>query len=420
MRRLPTAILAASLFFAPAGAAPPPGGYSRFLLGAYRKTMLIEGEIGAACEKYGVPVPLARAVCMYESGGNDGLTSAAGAHGYFQVMPSTMKLLGVDSNIEAGVKYLGQMIVQFGREDDALAAYNAGPGRVARGSPMPIETLQYVLGIGYLRTLLVLEEPAIRAAASRIRLREIAPGESWADLARATGTSLLELRLYNTYQVQRPLRPGHFVAYPPAEESASTPGAPVLTRDEERGCWLYTTIPGDLYLHLAFSMDVTLDRIRADNALWRVQPPIAGMTLCIRPAGPAPGSPTVPRIVVQGETVESIAASAGVEPWVLMRDNGLWDGGVQPGQMLMVSPPVETPPVAAATPAPPPAPAAPPEPRWATHTVRRGETLHRIATAYGTTVSALREVNGLKSTKVKTGQKLKVPAPKTDAPAASG
>ncbi len=112
-------------------------------VGMYRKVMEIDDEIVAQSKKYGVDPLLARAVCMYESGGNANLTSGAGARGYFQVMPSTFRLMKVPTNIEAGIKYLGQLISQFEREDYALAAYNGGPTRVARGRSMPLESLQY-------------------------------------------------------------------------------------------------------------------------------------------------------------------------------------------------------------------------------------------------------------------------------------
>ena len=58
--------------------------------------------------------------------------SSAGARGYFQVMPATFRELRVDTNIEAGIKYLARQVSRFGREDYALAAYNGGPGRVSR------------------------------------------------------------------------------------------------------------------------------------------------------------------------------------------------------------------------------------------------------------------------------------------------
>src|SRR5215813_2710328 len=171
MRPALAAVLACLFLSGSSQAAPP--GHSRFLLGAYRKTMEIEPELVKACQTYGVPVALARAVCMYESGGNDALTSGAGARGYFQVMPSTYRLMGVPTNIEAGVKYLGDMIHRTGREDDALAAYNAGPGRVGSGRPLPMETLQYVVGIGHLRSLLLIDEAAIRAEASALDLHTV-------------------------------------------------------------------------------------------------------------------------------------------------------------------------------------------------------------------------------------------------------
>ena len=68
-------------------------------LGLYRKVMEIEERIGAHSNAYGLDYDLARAVCLYESGGNAALTSWAGAEGYFQVMPATQRGLGVDDNI---------------------------------------------------------------------------------------------------------------------------------------------------------------------------------------------------------------------------------------------------------------------------------------------------------------------------------
>jgi LysM repeat protein len=41
--------------------------------------------------------------------------------------------------------------------------------------------------------------------------------------------------------------------------------------------------------------------------------------------------------------------------------------------------------------------------------VKRGDTLHEIATRNGTTVAELRRVNGLKTSRVRTGQKIKIP-----------
>jgi soluble lytic murein transglycosylase-like protein len=166
--------------------------------------MEIEGDIVRYSRKYGVDLSLASAVCMYESGGNDNLTSGAGAGGYFQVMPATFRLMRVTTNIEAGIKYLGQLVEQFGREDYALAAYNGGPGRVARGRAMPLESLQYVLGVGDYRSVLKMYEPSVRAHAAELGLVTSRKGDDWWTLSRRLQVPLIQLRLWNNKG--RPLR----------------------------------------------------------------------------------------------------------------------------------------------------------------------------------------------------------------------
>ena len=102
----------------------PLDDFSPQFLGMYRKSMTIEDEVRRYTDQYEVDIDLARAVLIQESGGNPNLTSIAGAGGYFQVMPATFRGLRVDTNIEAGIKYISQMVRQFRREDYAVAAYN--------------------------------------------------------------------------------------------------------------------------------------------------------------------------------------------------------------------------------------------------------------------------------------------------------
>jgi Transglycosylase SLT domain len=84
---------------------------------------------------------VARAVAQIESGNRqtypDGRTvvSPAGAIGVMQLMPGTAAGLGVDpydeqQNRAAGESYLQQLFDKYGNWDDALAAYNWGPGNV--------------------------------------------------------------------------------------------------------------------------------------------------------------------------------------------------------------------------------------------------------------------------------------------------
>ena len=103
-----------------------------------------------ACEA-GLPVGLFDAMIMQESRYNPAAFSPAGAVGLAQLMPGTARQLGVDrysllENLRGGARYLKQHIDRFGRYDLALAAYNAGPGRVERRWQVPqiSETQNYV------------------------------------------------------------------------------------------------------------------------------------------------------------------------------------------------------------------------------------------------------------------------------------
>ncbi|MFD1772931.1 lytic transglycosylase domain-containing protein [Paenibacillus rhizophilus] len=95
--------------------------------------------IQAASSKYGVPVDLIKAVIDTESSFNPNVVSSAGAKGLMQLMDGTAEGLGVSDpfnpaqSIDGGVRYLSYQLKRFnGQENMALAAYNAGPGRVLK------------------------------------------------------------------------------------------------------------------------------------------------------------------------------------------------------------------------------------------------------------------------------------------------
>jgi len=103
--------------------------------------------------KYGVSASLIKAVIHAESGYNPNAVSKKGASGLMQLMPSTAKSLKVsnsfdpEDNVEGGVKYLRFLLDTFhGDVSLALAAYNAGLGKVAKygGIPPYAETRNYV------------------------------------------------------------------------------------------------------------------------------------------------------------------------------------------------------------------------------------------------------------------------------------
>jgi soluble lytic murein transglycosylase-like protein len=112
-------------------------------------------RVGQLASKYDLSPALLEAVVWQESRWREGATSPKGAHGLAQLMPGTARDLGVDprdpsANLEGGARYLRLQLDSFGGDvEKALAAYNAGPGRVRRagGIPAIAETRAYVAAI---------------------------------------------------------------------------------------------------------------------------------------------------------------------------------------------------------------------------------------------------------------------------------
>ncbi|MBD9526771.1 MULTISPECIES: lytic transglycosylase domain-containing protein [Paracoccus] len=105
----------------------------------------------AMARKHGVPEDLFLRLVQQESGWNPSARSHKGAQGLAQLMPGTAAKLGVNpndpkQNLEGGARYLRMMYNTFGSWKLALAAYNAGPGAVAKygGVPPYRETTNYV------------------------------------------------------------------------------------------------------------------------------------------------------------------------------------------------------------------------------------------------------------------------------------
>jgi soluble lytic murein transglycosylase-like protein len=110
------------------------------------------GHVAQLAAKYDVSPSLIEALVWQESRWRTGALSPAGARGLAQLMPGTARELGVNpndplANLEGGVRYLRQQLDAFdGDVEKALAAYNAGPAKVARAGGVPNirETQNYV------------------------------------------------------------------------------------------------------------------------------------------------------------------------------------------------------------------------------------------------------------------------------------
>jgi soluble lytic murein transglycosylase-like protein len=116
----------------------------------------LESAIHDAARAHGVDPRLVAAVARRESAFNAKAVSNKGACGIMQLMPATAQYLGVHNvfdpreNIFGGTRYLRTLLDTFNGDIDlTLAAYNAGPGAVARhrGIPPYRETKAYVAAV---------------------------------------------------------------------------------------------------------------------------------------------------------------------------------------------------------------------------------------------------------------------------------
>lgn len=145
----------------------------------------VHALIAAAARRHGIDADLIASVIAAESGFDARAVSHKGARGLMQLMPATAAELGLRledifdpaANIDAGVRYLAALLTLY-RDDlaRALAAYNAGPHRVAQhnGVPPYRETRAYVARV-------------IRDFNRRKLAQRAAPNVASAHLAAASG-----------------------------------------------------------------------------------------------------------------------------------------------------------------------------------------------------------------------------------------
>lgn len=316
------------------------------LLGMYRKTIEIDSELFTYAARYGVDHRLARAVILQESGGNAGWVSSDGDVGYFQLSPGLVRLLGVETNVDAGMKYIAQLQNQFVREDYVLAAYTLGPDRVEEDQPLRFRTLRYIVGVGHYRSILREYEREVRRQAERLKLRTVQDKESWESLARAVELSPVALRFYNPMLATRSLRAGMLVAYPAA-------GPEYLTKLATNKP-VYTTRIGDASDVLAGVFRIDPQTFHQNNDLWHFHPLPVGKEVSV--------------LTTQVATTMRARSSS--------REKTARREGVR---------------------------------KYRKYTVRRGDSLGKIARRHRTTVTALRVANGLRSTRINAGTTLRIP-----------
>jgi hypothetical protein len=153
-----------------------------------------------AARKYGIDPEMFLRLIQQESSFRPDVVSPKGAIGLGQLMPATAQELGVDptdpmQNLEGAAKYLSQQLKRFGNPELALAAYNAGPTRVAKLGRVPniAETQNYVktiLGEGQT----TMATPFDRAREEELRQQMLATGMAPRTAPRAPLSALRQDR----------------------------------------------------------------------------------------------------------------------------------------------------------------------------------------------------------------------------------
>ena len=116
----------------------------------------VNAAVSAASTRHQIDSDFINSVIRAESSFNPHAISPKGAQGLMQLMPGTASKLGVENpfdpaaNVNGGTEYLRELLDYYhGDMAKTLAAYNAGPGRVAQyhGVPPYRETHAYVARI---------------------------------------------------------------------------------------------------------------------------------------------------------------------------------------------------------------------------------------------------------------------------------
>lgn len=165
-------------------------------------------------------------------------------------------------------------------------------------------------------------------------------------------------------------------------------GVPYYTQTDE----YYTVEKGDSLWSIAKKFGTTVDNLKSINNLSGNMLSIGQKLKISESASPSSGTYY---IVKKGDTLYSIASKNGLTVNELKSLNDLTSDTLTIGQSLLIDK------------------APSPSTDITTYTVKKGDSLYKIAKQYNTTVSNLMTINNLKSSNLSIGQKLKVPVSST-------
>jgi membrane-bound lytic murein transglycosylase D len=334
-------------------------------------------------------------LALVESGFNPHAYSSAAAVGMWQFMSTTAQGMGlrvdwwVDErrdpvrSTEAAVRFLRGLNEQFGSLYLAAAAYNGGPGRVARGLTRYANELEGTTGDDiffalaekkYLRNETREYVPQLIAAALvakepdryglTIEQREpfaydsvrIGPRVSLAAVAIAAGTTVAVLQDLNPYLLRgmTPPKDSLKVRIPAGTRAHFDSAFAQLTDDDIVAARWVTAEKGATWATLAKkaklsprALPLYNPKVKAAKTTGRIVPgtPILVPTAAVVAAAFPVPDPSIERygggnrthVVRKGENLSTIAKHYGTTPAAIMRINRLKKPLIFPGQELMVN-----------------------------------------------------------------------------------
>ncbi len=423
---------------------------------AYARSGRYHDMMVSILKEEGVPQDLIY-LAQAESGFHPLAVSRAGARGIWQFMGSRARGYGLqhsmwiddrqdpEKSTRAAARHLRDLYAQFGDWYLAMAAYNSGPGTVQAAVKrtgyadfwelyqrhvLPKETRNYVP--------IILAMTIVSKNLSQYGFDDVSMDEPVSYdrvvidypvnlrlVAECVDSSLQELQDLNPslLRLSTP-RQGRFELHLPAGTKDQYQTAIASIPPDMRLWWRYHKVePGDTIASVSHSYRVTAKSIEVANHLEGSElEPDAHLIIPVTPSKHPVDSATYARRITRyhvrsGDTVETVAENFGVSPKMLRRWNGLHSDSLHGRKVLAlhlpISPGAETTLAAShkstarprqTTQVAAKAPAAEATISNAEdtaesaavlrHKVKSGETLYSIATAYKTTVAALKRSNG--------------------------
>lgn len=362
--------------------------------------------------KYKLPDEL-KYVAIIESALNPTAVSRAGAKGMWQFMMQTAKSYGLEINSyvderldpfkssDAAARYLQDSYRLFGDWNLAISSYNCGPGNVNKairrsGSRdfwavydyLPRETRGYVPAfVGAMYAIKYSKEYGLQASGvqmpAQVDTFEIHKNLHLQQVADMIGIPMAELKNLNPQYI-KDIIPGNnktYILRLPFNYSSA------FIENEDS---IYTYKAAELLNPQTLVKAQSSEGSQASSA--------------VRSSGGGnSGGSRISYKVKKGDSLGKIASRYGVTITQLKNWNHLRSNTIKVGQRLYIykkgssgysSTSSKT--------------SSGSSSNYVTYTVRSGDTLSKIASRYGTTVSKIQKANGIGS-KIRAGQKLKIP-----------